>query len=39
MLCLEAMHNISTRLGRIDVRERGFCRLFNIWEIFVVVAL
>jgi hypothetical protein len=31
MLCLEAMHNVSMRLGRImDVRERAVCRLFII---------
>jgi hypothetical protein len=28
MLCLEGMHNVSMWLGRMDVRERGFCRLF-----------
>jgi hypothetical protein len=30
MLCLESMHNVSTRLGRMDVRERVFCSFFNI---------
>ena len=28
MLCLEVMHNVSMRLGRMDMRERAFCRLF-----------
>ena len=35
MLYSEAMHNISVRLGRMDVRERAICRLlllFNVWE-------
>lgn len=30
MLCLEAMHNVSMRLGRMDVRERAVCRFFII---------
>jgi hypothetical protein len=30
MLCFEAMHNVSMRLGRMDVRKREFCRLFII---------
>ena len=30
MLCLEVMHNVSMRLGRMDVLERAFCRLFFI---------
>ena len=40
MLCLEAMRNVSMRLGRMDVRERVLCRHFNIyvWERFAVVA-
>jgi hypothetical protein len=39
MLCLEAMHNVSMRLGRMDEREGAFCRVFIIyvWERFAVV--
>jgi hypothetical protein len=40
MLCLEVMHNVSMRLGRMDVVERAFCRLlllFNVLERFAVV--
>ena len=28
ILCQEAIHNVSTGLGRMDVCERAFCRLF-----------
>jgi hypothetical protein len=30
MLCLDAMHSVSMLLGRVDVLERAFCRLFII---------
>ena len=41
MLCLEATHNVSMRLRRMDVRERAFCRplIFNVWERLAVVAV
>ncbi len=39
MQCLEVMHNISMRLGRMGVRERAFCRvlIFNVGERIAVV--
>jgi hypothetical protein len=33
MLCLEVMHNVSMRLGRMDVLERAFCRLFLLFNL------
>jgi hypothetical protein len=42
MLCLEVMHNVSTWLDRMDVRESAFCRLFlifNVWERFVLAVV
>ena len=37
MLCLEAMHNVSMRLGRMDVHESGHFNI-NVWERLAVVA-